>query len=620
MTRFVLPELDSSWRVAPLGSLVKINYGSALTSAARADNGDIPVYGSGGLVGNHDDALHGNRSIVIGRKGSVGSIFLTDGPFWCIDTAYYTDQLNDSIDLEYLSIYLKLANLSKLSISVGVPGLNRNDLSSVPVPIPTIAEQRRIVEILQQANKVAELRDRYDLLLKKTKTALFVELFGDPNPKHNDKWPIVKLGKLIEIGTGGTPSRQQTDNYGFDYAWVKSTDLKDCSIKDTEEKVSELGIKRSNAKLYPPGTVLLAMYGQGQTRGRTGKLLIEASCNQACAALLPSEDLLADYLWMWFQLSYDAVRALGRGGQQENLNLNIIRGIEIPKPPIPLQQEFARRLAALSALEEASYKAKQKYAEFLQTLQIEALSGEATKSWRTKQSDNLIDAIQTRDSLLRGQVAKTAPAAQEPPKEELTTIAGYERHWLQKELSEFQRRVLIAFSEYCQDNGQPLIAEDPEVFARFYEDDSVAEYLQEFGESLGNRIRRTLSQLASLGLIAKITLPKQNAETGEREYLKAFRPLREEEFTRMADIQQLRKAFSNGEEKTFYFEVDLDYETSSSAGATGMFQVISLTEDNGKDATHLIEQGQHYASLEDLKSDIADKLGIRANLIELEVE
>jgi type I restriction enzyme S subunit len=175
------------------------------------------------------------------------------------------------------------------------------------------------------------------------------------------------------------------------------------------------------------------------------------------------------------------------------------------------------------------------------------------------------------------------------------------------------------FTGYCQESGQSLIVEDPEVFARFLDDDSVSESLQEFGESLGNRIRRTLSQLASLGLIAKITLPKQNAETDECEYLKAFRPLRAEELTRMTDLQQLRKSLSNSEGNTLYFEVELDYETSSNAGADGMFQVISLTDSSGKDTTHLIDQGMHYESLDDLRSDIADKLGVSKKLIVLEV-
>lgn len=124
------------------------------------------------------------------------------------------------------------------------------------------------------------------------------------------------------------------------------------------------------------------------------------------------------------------------------------------------------------------------------------------------------------------------------------------RHWLLGELSDFQRHVLAAFTTCCEGSGEPLLAEDPDVFARFCDDTSVTERLQSFGSSQGNRIRRTLGQLAALGVIAKVTLPKVDTESGELEYLKAFRPLREDEYTRLADLQVLRKSIApdTGEE------------------------------------------------------------------------
>ncbi len=192
------------------------------------------------------------------------------------------------------------------------------------------------------------------------------------------------------------------------------------------------------------------------------------------------------------------------------------------------------------------------------------------------------------------------------------------RKWLFAELSEFQRGVLTAFTEYCQQSGQPLIVEDPEIFARFCDDSAVTERLQAFGQSHGNRIRRSLSQLAALGLIAKITLPKRDLDSGELDYLKAFRPLRPEEFSRMADLQAFRKILSPNVAKQYYFIVHLDYETSERAGAGGMFQVFSVEDDNGKDFTHLVDQGQHYASLGALKKDIARSLKTDEAHIELE--
>lgn len=511
------------------------------------------------------------------------------------------------------------------SAFVGTGGLQRvppDFLSRVKIPLPTLPEQQRIVDVLRQADVVAKLRHGFDELLVRTKRQLFVEMFGDPNPKFNARWPVVKLGKFVTVATGGTPSREQDDSFGTAHAWVKSTDLKDGSIFTTEERVSELGIQRSNAKLYPKQTIMLAMYGQGQTRGRTGKLLIEAACNQACAALLPSDELLPDYLWIWLQLSYESVRALGRGGQQENLNLDIVRGIQLPKPPVPLQQEFSRRLTGLLDLFKQSRIAKEQFSTMLEVLHIEALTGDATAAWRELHSTEIAEAARTRDALLSDRGTKIVNATAQVV---ITSTAQADatlrpaRHWLLSELSEFQRQVLAAFTEYCLQSGRSLLVEDPDVFARFCDDEAVTERLQAFGQSHGNRIRRSLSQLAALGLIAKVTLPKQDLESGERDYLKAFRPLRPEEFTRMADVQALRKALPTSVAQQRYdFLVQLDYETSEHAGAGGMFQVISVEDEDGKNFTYLVDQGRHYASLDDVQNDIASALKVETRQVNLE--
>jgi type I restriction enzyme S subunit len=185
------------------------------------------------------------------------------------------------------------------------------------------------------------------------------------------------------------------------------------------------------------------------------------------------------------------------------------------------------------------------------------------------------------------------------------------------ELSEFQRQLLAAFTESCEKSGQPLIVEDPDVFARFCDEGIVSERLQIFGQSLGNRIRRTLSQLAALGLIAKVTVLKQNLDTGEREYLKAFRPLRSDEFVRMSDVASFRKALASGE-SSHNFTVTLDFETSEQAGASGMFQVAVLRDENDTDRTALVDQGKHYKNIEELTSDIARRLGVSVSQVVLE--
>jgi type I restriction enzyme S subunit len=185
--------------------------------------------------------------------------------------------------------------------------------------------------------------------------------------------------------------------------------------------------------------------------------------------------------------------------------------------------------------------------ELFNELTVKAYSGDLTSHWRKQHYSAVAEAANTRDQLLQelGVKVATPPAIVKPAARSPEVAFRLSRAWLMNELSEFQLGVFYAFTAYAE---QPLLAEDPEIFARFCESEELIERVEPFGPAQNNRIRRTLSQLSALGLIAKVTLPKQNQETGEREYLKAFRPLREEEFTRLTDAVALRNALGVGGE------------------------------------------------------------------------
>jgi len=119
-------------------------------------------------------------------------------------------------------------------------------------------------------------------------------------------------------------------------------------ITQTEETISEEGLRTSNCRIHPMGSIVVAMYGQGATRGRIGVLGVPAATNQACAVLLPSGACETEYLSTFLALSYVRLRDLGRGGNQPNLNLSIVRSFLTPAPPIELQREFVRRALRLS--------------------------------------------------------------------------------------------------------------------------------------------------------------------------------------------------------------------------------------------------------------------------------
>ncbi len=335
-------------------------------------------------------------------------------------------------------------------------------------------------------------------------------------------------------------------------------------------------------------------------------------------------EMLPEYLWATLNSAYGKYRLLNSAKQavsMANVSPTGLGQITVPLPPLPLQDTFAKFVREIELLRAQMLSKLELYSELQEIISQRALIGELTSQWREFHTDEVVEASKVRDALLRKHGAEVSPngAAKTSVTKQADLTVSPARHRLLAELSEFQRQVLTAFIEYCQQSGQPLLVEDPEVFSRFCDDSAVTERLQAFGQFHGNRIRRSLSQLAALGLIAKITLPKQDPDSGECDYLKAFRPLRPEEFTRMVDVQAFRKALSPGvHQQHYYFEVQLDYETSEHAGGSGMFQVISVADEDGKDFIHLVDQGQHYASLDDLKEDIARSLKVDAQQVDLE--
>jgi len=180
---------------------------------------------------------------------------------------------------------------------------------------------------------------RYHRSYRRPHKSRFVEMFGDCNGLL---FPQSTIGEVCEVKSGGTPDRKTREYWENGYIpWVKTTELKNCELFDSEEHITRLAMDESSAKLVPPETILLAMYGQGRTRGMIAKLKVAATTNQACACILPSEKINQDYLWRYLVLSYDKIRALAQGAGQPNLNGKMIRSFTLPLPPLALQREFA---------------------------------------------------------------------------------------------------------------------------------------------------------------------------------------------------------------------------------------------------------------------------------------
>lgn len=205
--------------------------------------------------------------------------------------------------------------------------------------------------------------------------AIFLEMFGEPqaNPK---RLPVTMLGEIADVASGSTPSRDADGFYGGSIPWVKTGEVNGEQITSTEESLTEAGMKAARCKLFPAGSLVIAMYGQGKTRGRCAVLGVSATTNQACAVLSPSAHYDTDFLHAQLSMSYDHLRALGRGGNQENLNLGLVGAFKVVLPSLVEQRRFGAARKSLRAVKEKHQDALTELNALFTSLQHRAFRGE----------------------------------------------------------------------------------------------------------------------------------------------------------------------------------------------------------------------------------------------------
>ena len=314
----------------------------------------VPIYATGHPEYLRGDEIASNKAIVRKNDILLCKINPRINRVWVVSDESGKQNIassewivirNSEYNPEFLAWYFRTPKFQKFMTSeiTGIGGsLTRAHpkcVAEYPVPVLNRKKQDEIVNILDKCKFVIDSRKRELLELDNIIKARFVEMFGSIH--ESTGYPYLALKDLSDVISGGTPSRGKAEfwNNGT-IPWVKTTELKNNVITDVDEYITEEGLVNSSAKLVPAGTILVAMYGQGKTRGMTAYLDIEASTNQACACILPSDKIDSMFMWKYFELSYDKLRSLAQGAGQPNLNGNMIKNFKVLVPPIEMQKSY----------------------------------------------------------------------------------------------------------------------------------------------------------------------------------------------------------------------------------------------------------------------------------------
>ncbi|CAN7281517.1 restriction endonuclease subunit S [Pseudomonas sp. LjRoot71] len=268
---------------------------------------------------------------------------------------------------------LRASLAGKMEGSTGRQRLGKEVLLSTPIPMPTPDEQRKIARVLATVQRAIEQQQAIIATTRELKRSLMHKLFTEGLRGETQKpteiglvpksWEVKRIGEIATLKSGGTPSRSNESFWiGGTIPWVKTGEVDYCVINDTEEKITQEGLDGSSAKIFPAGTLLMAMYGQGITRGKVGILGVDAATNQACAAFFPKEEVRTGFLYQLFSFKYDYIRNLGHGANQKNLSADILKTVQIAYPKDTDEQDEI--VSSLSALDDKLALAERKRSHF----------------------------------------------------------------------------------------------------------------------------------------------------------------------------------------------------------------------------------------------------------------
>lgn len=355
-----------------LGDLFTLEYGNALPAEKRSGHG-YPVFGSSGLVGFHEKPLVPGPGIVVGRKGTVGSITWSEDSFWPIDTSYFV-QPRTTLSLRWLFWLLKSLPLGRLDTSTGVPGLNRNDVAEIPAFVPPLPEQRRIAAILDTLDRTIEGTQRVIEKLQATRQGLLHDLLTrgldergqlrdlERNPEQFKEtelgrvprdWEVGLLKEFCEVRGGKRlPAGHSYAEQTTDYAYLRVTDFFDKAIQISElPSLNPSTFRALQRYEITPGDACISIAGSigscaafpSMSNRRViltenaARLLTKASTSSKFITLLLNSPSVQSQIGL----------AIGTGGGVPKLALFRIEQLHVPMPSLEEQERILSRLDGL---------------------------------------------------------------------------------------------------------------------------------------------------------------------------------------------------------------------------------------------------------------------------------
>ena len=357
------------WPRAKLKFVARFGYGDALPNNESLD-GAFRVFGSNGPFASFSRANTGAPAVVIGRKGSYGKVNWTAEPCFASDTTFFVDQSTSRNHLRWVYWLLQTLRLDEGTDEAAVPGLNRETAYSKSVLVPPLPQQRAIADYLDREtvrlDALIAAKERMLGLLEDKCRALIARAVTrglDPYAPLRDSsipwageipahWEVWKLGHSASVGNGSTPSRGNAAYWTEGtIPWLNSSVVNQYEVVKADQFVTDLALQECHLPLVKSGSVLVAITGQGKTRGRAVVLSFDSTINQHLAYISPDHSRLDPWFLRWtLSSAYEFLRSISddSGGTKGALTCEDIASLRVPIPPIDEQRAITNFVATAS--------------------------------------------------------------------------------------------------------------------------------------------------------------------------------------------------------------------------------------------------------------------------------
>lgn len=357
------------WASRKLGDFASLKYGKTLRGPDRVEAGTVPVFGSNGQVGTHDEALTAGPTVIVGRKGTVGAVHYSPEPCWPIDTTYWHEDADAEL-CRFKYYLLGALRLDEMNSDSAVPGLSRSVAHALTVAVPPPAQQRAVArflgalddrialgtQIVRRLDGMARAifkdwfvdfgptrakMDRRDAYLPPSIWALFPDRLNTVNGTvmpHG--WSETEIGREVDVVGGATPSTKSACYWDGEFPWVTPKDLADLrwpSVLETRRRITRAGLDRISSGLLPRGTVLLSSRAP---IGYVAMAGVPLAINQGFIGVGCRGRVSPLFMLYWLNFSVERLRLCANGSTFLELTKRVFRRITMVAPPAEVVAAF----------------------------------------------------------------------------------------------------------------------------------------------------------------------------------------------------------------------------------------------------------------------------------------